>query len=457
MLSLIVAVRLGPYYLGVYGVVLLIISYFDQLNFGIPHSLNVLLVHNKKDKAIQEIFTQNSLLIFTCINVIALIAAMFLYSNRHVTWGEYDIEQYLFLIVLIAICQYYNSVLTMVVRFRNQVNILSLVGTIPVLLNLCVAFFFERESLVYALVVSNLVSGILTLLIFYFVGAFPKISLKDFSIGHQKVIIKKGLYLFLYNSCFYFILIGVRTLISQNYAVEEYGYFTFSFTIANAVMLLLGSLNTIIFPKTIDMMSGNDVEEKKNAIQKLRVGYITTANLLVYFALMCFPIVTVIFTKYEPSLTSMNLIALAVLMNTNSYGYITLLIAQNKERLTSRLSLSALILSLSVGCILVYWLRVNFSFVIISVMAGYLLFSLLGYYYGNKELFGRSCIKNSIFNFFPLKYWLPYITAIFFSMTQLEYVLWVPLVLFVILNFKDLRLLFELVMKLIKTPNIIDM
>lgn len=454
--SLIIAVRLGPYYLGVYGLIQLIISYFEQINFGIPHSLNVLLVHNKHDRELQDAYTLNSLAIFSILNVISFVVALYLCFKGNITWGEFKIDKYIFLIVLTAILSYYNSVLTMVVRFRNQVNILSIVGTLPVIVNFIVIFFFEEESLVFALFVAVLFSYVLNLSIFYNIGAVPRLAFNELSVSCQIRIVRKGLYLFLYNSCFYLILIGVRTLISRNYTVEEYGYFTFSFTIANAVMLLLSSLSTIIFPKTIDMMSGNDVEEKKNAIQKLRIGYITTANLLIYFALMCFPIVTMIFSKYEPALTSMNLIALAILMNTNSYGYITLLIAQNKEKLTSRLSFSALVLSLMVGSLLVYVLYVDFSYVILSVMCGYLLFSFLGYYYGNKELFGRASFIYAVKNFFPSKYSFPYAVAIGLSVIQFEKFLWVPFILFIILNYKDFKKLMELLLKLIKNPNIID-
>ena len=456
VLSLVAAVRLGPYYLGVYGLVLLIISYFEQINFGIPHSLNVLLVHNKNDALRQEQYTLNSLAIFTAINVVSIITAFFLLAMGEIKWGDYKIDNFLLIIVFTTVCIYYNSVLTMVVRFRNRVNTLSIIGTIPVLFNFLVVFLFSEEALVYALLISTLVSYALTLIIFYYVNAFPKISIHSLSVACQKILINKGLYLFLYNSCFYFILIGVRTLISSNYSVEEFGYFTFSFTLANAVLLLLGSLNTIIFPKTLDMMSCNDVDQKKEALRKLRVGYITSANLLIFLAMTCFPLVTMLFPKYEAALTSMNLIALAVLMNTHSYGYTSLLIAQNKEKLTSFISLSALLLSLILGCLLVYIVNVEFSYVVLSVMGGYLLFSFLSYYYGNKELFGCASMKDTLCHFFPTRYSIPYIIALIISVWQFEVLIWIPLVVFLILNFKDFSYLVSLVKKLVNNPNVID-
>lgn len=456
LLALIIADRLGPYYLGIYGILQLIINYFEQINFGIPHSLNILLVHNKRDKKIQDSYTLNSIAIFTYINILALVIALVLYKRGGISWGDYKIHKYILIIVSIAVCSYYNSVLTVVIRFRNQVNILSIVGTIPVVANFAIVFFFNGNQLIYALLLSSLCSYLINLIVYKLVKAVPKLSYKDLSFKYQKNIIKKGLYLFLYNSCFYFILIGVRTLISKNYTIEEYGFFTFSYTIANAVLLLLSSLNTIIFPKVIDMMSGDDLEEKKNAIQKLRIGYITSANLLIYLAIICFPIVTKIFTKYEPALITMNLTALAILMNTNSYGHIALLIAQNKEKLTSMISCLALIVSLLTGCLLVYILHTAFSYVVLSVMVGYLLFSFLGYYYGNKELLGQASLKQTLLKFFPLRFSLPYVIAVVLSICNYEFLLFLPFVLFIILNYKNTRYLAVLIMKLIKKPDIIN-
>lgn len=48
--SIWVAVKLGPFYLGIWGVILLLINYFKLINFGISNSLTVLLVQHKENK-----------------------------------------------------------------------------------------------------------------------------------------------------------------------------------------------------------------------------------------------------------------------------------------------------------------------------------------------------------------------------------------------------------------------
>ena len=48
--SLFIAVYLGPYYLGIWGFISLIIQYVNQINFGIAHSVTAIIsVHKKKD------------------------------------------------------------------------------------------------------------------------------------------------------------------------------------------------------------------------------------------------------------------------------------------------------------------------------------------------------------------------------------------------------------------------
>ena len=455
LLSLVIAVRMGPYYLGVYGVVQLILNYFEQINFGIPHSLNVLLVHNKQNKKVQNEYIFNSLVLFSYLNLFIIIGYIFIRISNFNIDRTYKISPYLPVMVFIAIIMYYNSALTMVIRVRNKVNTLSLIGSIPVILNIIVVWFFREESLVNALVWVNLFSCIIVLLLFYYEHTIPSFRIHiDFV--KQKQILIKGFYLFIYNSCFYFVLIAIRTIVSSNYSVKEFGYFTFSFTIANAVMLLLGAINTIVFPKTIDLMSIGSADDKLHALEKLRVGYITSAHLMIYTAMIFFPIVVLLFPSYKPALGSMNMIALAVLMNTNSYGYTSLLIAQNRERKASCISFLSLVMTIVIGLILAYKINVEFSLVIIAVLIAYLFFSYFSYYEGNKLLFGKSEHKNALLHFFSFRLMIPYAVALIITILNIEVFIFIPLLVFLLLNFRDLVYLKQFALKMINNPHILD-
>ena len=62
--SLIIASRLGPYYMGIYGFISLLLNYVGQFNLGIPHSLNVLLVHHKGEDEAYNQYVVNSFIIY---------------------------------------------------------------------------------------------------------------------------------------------------------------------------------------------------------------------------------------------------------------------------------------------------------------------------------------------------------------------------------------------------------
>lgn len=455
VVSMAIAARLGPYYLGIYGFVLLIISYFSQANFGIPHSLNVLMVHNKDNRELCGTYIGNSLFLYGILSlfVFFLYAIVEFYDIQ--IDKRYPIDNYLFLIASIAILTYINAILTAILRFRNKVNQLSIVQSINVILNLLVVFFFEGSALVMALIICNMLACIITSIISLKSQILPKINDIKLSVSIQKEILHKGIFLFLYNSCFYLILITIRSIISSNYTVEEFGAFTFSFTIANSVMLLLESIMTIVFPKIIDLFSTDDHERIERALENMRVGYISLSHFLIYLAMILFPVLVFYLPKYSNAITSMNMIALAVLIGTNACGYSSFLIAKNKEKISALISLSALFINILLGLVFALVVKVSFSYVIIATLITYLYYSFMCVLIGRRIL-GVVSITYTIKNFFPIRLLIPYTVAFVISCVRAEYIIWVPFVLYIALNRQDIMSIKIMAMKLIKNPSIAD-
>ena len=144
LLSLAIAVRLGPFYLGVYGMVNLVISYFGQVNFGVPHALNVFLIHNKENRQVGDLYSYNAFALYTYLNMAIVIGSVIVSIAGWTKWGEYDLGSYFPLIIAISILTYYNSILTTIIRVRNEVNALSVIGSIGVFLNLCIVWFRDK-------------------------------------------------------------------------------------------------------------------------------------------------------------------------------------------------------------------------------------------------------------------------------------------------------------------------
>lgn len=53
----------------------------------------------------------------------------------------------------------------------------------------------------------------------------------------------------------------------------------------------------------------------------------------IYLALLFFPVLLHFVPKYSSTLAGLQLMALAIMLNTNSFGYGSYLMAQNKEKI----------------------------------------------------------------------------------------------------------------------------
>ena len=455
IVSLGIAAKLGPYYFGIYGFIVLILNYFAQINFGIQHSLNVLIVHNKNEKEICDNYIGNSLWLYFLLSIIiVLFYAVIVIFDIEIS-QDYPIKKYLWLIVSVAILTYFFSIMVTVLRVRNKIHQLSIVQSLSVIFNLLAVCLFRAETLIYTLVLGQLVSCLLSVFITWKAGVLPNFRNVKIQIKTQAEIIRKGILLFVYNSCFYFILISVRSIISGNYSVESFGEFTFSFTIAHAVLLLLESLMTVIFPKIIDLLSSDNKEKTEQTLEVIRITYVSASHFLIYVAMLFFPLLTFLLPKYANALTSMNLIALAVLMNTNSCAYASLLIAKNKEKTSAVISATALLLNIVLALILVKIMNVGFSYVIIATLLTYLYFSYMVTWQG-KKVIGTYNFRDTIKNFFPIRLFIPYLTAFVISVFSYEYLIFLPILLYILFNWRDLVAIKQLGLKLIHNPNMSD-
>ena len=370
---------------------------------------------------------------------------------------KYHADRYMLLVCIIAILQHYTTFFINLFRVKNLLNHVTFCQSIVVILNFVCVFIFKGETLILALIAGYLVGNLMVVVLAFASGVIPKMKSVSISFPYQLTVLKKGLYLFLYSSCFYFIVISIRTVISQFYSVEEFGLFTFAFSLAQAIFFLLDALVFVIFPKVLSKLSSPLMEEVKMTIAFLREIYITSAHLLVYLALPLFPAILHFFPKYDGALTALNLIALAIIINLNSYGYADLLIARNKEKLLMKLSFSALVLNCISSLVLVKLFHVGFSYVIVATLITYFAYSFSVMYYGER-LLNREYWRGYLSFYFPLRLALPFFCALILSITQLvgAYMI-IPIILFLSLNVKTLMHIKDSAIKLLFKPEIINL
>lgn len=454
--SMVIAVKLGPYYLGIWGFILLLLNYFQQVHFGIANSLNVFLVHYKDDKCKSDNYIANSMTLIGGLSLLVFLFALYYYFFGIAYFQKYDLGNYFYWICIIAILQYFNGLFINILRVKNKIMQVAFCQSAIVFLNFICIFFFTGKTLITFLVIGYLLGNLLSLGFVFISNIIPPWRNVQISPAYLKEILRKGLYLFLYNSCFYFIIISVRTIISYYYTVDEFGYFTFSFTLANAIMLLLDAFSFIIFPKIISKLSSSDSNEVSAILVKIRNTYISSAHLLVYIAMVFFPVLLHFMPKYIVALQALNMLVLCVLLNANSFGYTTLLIARNKEKYEAFISLFALALNVIFAFWLVEVMQVKYSFVIIATMITYLVFSFLNVYIG-KKMIGHTNIIVALKEFFPFRLLVPYISAFVITLLNIPILAFIPFIAYLAFNLKDLFAIKRVIIAILKNPTIINL
>jgi len=453
--SLFIAVYLGPFYLGIWGFISLITQYLNHINFGISHAVTAIISVNKsKEFYVQKIIGTS----LTLLIGLSFIAALFFMANEIFNFNlgaKYNFSVYAPIVVLIGILGYFNALLSSIFRVYGRLFEIAFQQTIFPLLMLLAIIFFKKSDLLWALVAANFLAFLFAF-IFYVVKSPVKLK-PIFIFRLFKLIQVKGWHLFVYNTSFFLIVISTRSFISGFYTVEEFGYFTFAFSLANVVLMLLQAFSFLIFPKMLNRFASSTNDQNSELLEKVRDAYVTTSHLLVHMAILFFPLFLLLFPQYQSSSEAFMLIALSVVLYTNSFGYSGLLIAKGYEKKLGALAFSALVLNIIFALILIKLFHVPFTHVILATTLSYFIYVYM------QGLMGRSMLQldtafKAIWNdIYPLRLITPYLLSlglVLFSVPN--YFFSLPLLLFLILNFKVLLKLKTIVKTIIMNPNFIN-
>ena len=256
--SIYLAIKLEPYYFGVWGFILLMISYLSYINFGIDKSLNILMIQNKKNKGYIKDFVSNSFFLVSILSILTVCLAICYLIFDIQLFEKYDIGNYFYIICIISILFHFNSLMGTIYRVKNRLFELAFFQSIIPILIFIVMFMAKGVTLLSILLGATVIGHIATLIVFLKNKKVPLGGQVSFSVSLK--LMNKGFYLFIYNVCFFLIILSTRTMISYFYSVENFGYFTFSYTLANSILLLLQALSVVIFPKIIDKLHSSKNE-----------------------------------------------------------------------------------------------------------------------------------------------------------------------------------------------------
>lgn len=443
--SLLIANKLGPIYFGIWGFILLILNYFGLFNFGLSNSINVILVQNKQDKLLQSHYiTNNIVLVAVLTSLISLICII--YCITGMDWfSTYKIKYEFILVCVIAILAHFNSNFFSIYRVYNDYFKIAFNQSIIPIILLIMVFFFDAGDLLYALISAYLIGNILSLIIYS--KNIPFSLTRPFSLKLCLSILKKGWWLFLYNLCFYMILVSTRTLISNFYSIEDFGFFSFSFTLGDSVLLLFQAVSNIAFPKILAKLNHSD--NIKSTIALINDTYITIVYLSVLIVCLLFPIIILIFPKYNACTNCMALVAITMAVYTRSFPYSSYLMSNNFEKKMFAISAISLFLNIIVA-IFIIKMSVSYEYVILSTLISYYVFYVLCVNMCNGN-------QKEHLKIIDWRFLIPILLSIIISIIGMNLLHFFPIVLFILLNFKRIREAIHVIIKLFnnyKTLNI---
>ena len=452
--SLFIAVALGPIYLATWGFINLVWQYIAQINFGIPYSLSVSLsIEKTNPKKMNDLMlTSLGLYLILALFVIVVFVSLHLFGLD--IGHKYDFNSYSLLVIAIALLTHFNTIFTHYFRIINRLwEIIFFQSLIPI--SMLLALFLSKGEALLTTVLWIILMGQLMSLFLY--ATHSSISLYFPSFGFVKPLLRKGVFLFLYNVCFYFILLSMRTIISNDYDVLEFGLFTFSFTLANSIMLLFDSFSFLIYPKTINRLNKTTTPQALHIFKLIQTYYITSIHGVMYGCLFAFPILIRFFPAYQTVFQSFGFIALSIIFYSNCFPYSSFLTAQGKERLLS--VLASLILAINIGLAFFFSriLHVPYQYVILATLISYMIYNFLLCHYSYRLLKTKASVGAILKNNFPPKLFIPY--AIALLLVALEVSNWYFLLafgFFAFFNWKEIKKIGQMGIRILHDPTIIN-
>jgi O-antigen/teichoic acid export membrane protein len=369
--------------------------------------------------------------------------------------NKYHFYKYLPIVLIVAIFAFYNGLISNIYRAYGKLNEIILNQILYPFISLICIFFYKGLDLLWALVISN---AIVSIIIFIILVIRCPINIKmNFNNKLAKMIIEKGLYLFLYNTSFYLIIISTRSLVSAYFLITEFGYFTFAFTLANAVLLILQSISFLIYPKLLNRFSKFSNNESYSLLKQVRSAYLTISHFIIHTAILLVPLLLIYFPKFESAQKAYPLIALTVVLYTNSFGYQELLISRGNEKKIGFLSFYCLILNLFLCLVIIKLFKAPYYLISLGTLTTYMVYVFLIGKNGMRLLNFDFNFKSIIKDIYPARIMIPYFSSllVFFTCNG-GFFLCIPLVLFFVLNYKSIFGLKEILKLVLFKPEIIN-
>jgi len=453
--GIIIGVALDLYFYAVWAFINLILNYLAQLNFGVPHSLNVLLAINKNEVNQTRKLLSTSLVLYIFLGMlIAGVALVMKWAG--ITIGEkYNFDSYTLIVICIAVFTHFNALFTNYFRVYNRLNEILFCQSIVQVLTL-LALIFIKGELLFTVILGILLVGQFLSFCLYLFNARTEFVKPEYSIAHT--LLRKGFFLFLYNASFYMIMLTTRSVVGYAYTEIEFAVFSFVLMLANTIMLLFDSFNFLIYPKTINRFShASKNDEVIRILNLIRETYITSVHLVMYLFIMVYPFLISFIPKYSSTSQVFTLMAMTVVFYSNCFVFSSLLTALGKEKILSVLSITTLLLNIGFALLIAYVLKWGYEYVILATLVAYIIYNILLWSISYRKLQISLSLKYLLKDNFPIRLFLPFGICLVVAVLSLP--VWCyggVLLLFICLNWKQLMSIKDVMSRILNDSSIIN-
>lgn len=439
--SLVVAWSLGPFYLGVWGFISMIMQYMAFGNLGVDISLNVnLSTGDFQDINRQKKLVANALLVTLFTSLFYLVISATVIMSGVQFFEKYLFTRYLLALVLISCMNYFNVLFLNIFRAHSLFRPISVFQTLVQLVQLPLFLFFKDTDLINAILLAQLLAHIISFALFYINMPFPIQFKAEWMV--VKELFSRGISLLVYNITFYLIMLSSRSLVSYFYPVETMGLFTFAANIASALIVGLSSLDFVLFPKMLNRLGKEELDDHtKQSFNELRYLYTALAFLVIIAGLLCYPILLLFFKDYQSTMVVFTLLAMSQLVISSGFGYATMIISRGREFFLVKHGIIAVMINCIGGSVLVYFFHIQFEFLAFVLVLSFVYYDIQVVRLGRNLLGLASDFSSVIREMFPISTFVPLmimLIGLFFG-NQLLFNL-IALVIFIVLNRKGYQL-----------------
>lgn len=435
--NLFIAKLLGPFYFGVYGFILILLQYFNYSNLGLQYSINFFFSKKRSNYINDLIFSNSVFLSLICSTILTFCFFLFsLYENE--VFKKYILNQYYFLIYLIGLLQILNQLYLNVFRVVGkifQINIFQII--IPLLQILGFLFFVGKDLFMFLLYV-NFLGNLFSLYIFY---TSSPINFKfKYVFIHKNVIhilFKKAISLLLYNISFYLIVLTTLTIASIFYSINDFGNLILGNNLSNAVVMLIGSVSFLLFPKIISLMKKTtNKSEIVFLINKSNDIYVLFILLFIFLAINIFPFLQYFLPEYYNAFIYFKLLLISQIFFSFSFGHCNYLLAISKEKLLTKNALSSLFINLLLISLIIYF-NFNLIYICWSIIITALFYSTKSIYDVNILIYPESRFIDIFKYNLPSKFLMPILILTISIILENTLLSLIALIYFIISNRND--------------------